>query len=603
MAGKGYGADATLVAAAYRLGQSYVPKDYSKIFEKQYEGIIAANQAKAQAKIDYLKNLDENIGDFMESYKEDEDEIQGAIDDAKKLNLGTNDYTDGMIREHAEGMENGESLSEIQFNSAENGIQELADQYEKLKNNLFKNKEQRREQKNLKREILEFKPNLQKARAAKTTAVVSWDKGFIDKKNSFKGNPNLKALWNLTIDKTKTEKDLNEMGITSYWKNGKQYYEYPDGLWGTIYGNVSGGGADGINIIPAAGKIKYTISEKDLLAQLVPVDTKTAEDANGIGTRVLESVDAYTTNKATGGKYLTVKNFSDIEEKVEGEYFDVFMKSENINYIATNKITVGNQKLSFIEDYRKDRSLNNIILETAGIGSDVISMLDVDGQGSIGPEDREGLKGAELEKHNKALDKVLEIFTDPKTSAAKEELAKELAKYRKDMLREVFNTERARLSGAKRPVETTTPTTTTLFGKTVPIASTGEERSELALVRNIESGKSEVTVKNTAYTYDPKTETYSYKTQDADEDVVTATITRERLIQRASEVYGNITSDWFTTGMNTILMKGKAPVSGKGGKKMRLKDYELKDGVFYLKGTKTKSKHQDELKQYEYFFK
>ena len=65
MAGKGYGADATLVAAAYRLGQSYVPGDYSKIFEKQYEGLIAANQAKAQAQIDFLKNVDKNIDDFM----------------------------------------------------------------------------------------------------------------------------------------------------------------------------------------------------------------------------------------------------------------------------------------------------------------------------------------------------------------------------------------------------------------------------------------------------------------------------------------------------------------------------------------------------------
>ena len=62
MAKKGYGADATLVAAGFRLGQSYVPGDYSSIFEKQYQGLIAANKAKAQAKIDVLKSIDEKVG-------------------------------------------------------------------------------------------------------------------------------------------------------------------------------------------------------------------------------------------------------------------------------------------------------------------------------------------------------------------------------------------------------------------------------------------------------------------------------------------------------------------------------------------------------------
>ena len=76
MAKKGYGADPTLVAAAYRLGQSYVPGDYSSIFEKQYQGLIAANKAKAQAGIDVLKSIGENVDDFMESKKEEEDWLE-----------------------------------------------------------------------------------------------------------------------------------------------------------------------------------------------------------------------------------------------------------------------------------------------------------------------------------------------------------------------------------------------------------------------------------------------------------------------------------------------------------------------------------------------
>ena len=41
------GADATLVDMAYRAAMAKRPGDWSKSFDKQYEGIIAANQALA----------------------------------------------------------------------------------------------------------------------------------------------------------------------------------------------------------------------------------------------------------------------------------------------------------------------------------------------------------------------------------------------------------------------------------------------------------------------------------------------------------------------------------------------------------------------------
>ena len=59
--GGGGKADATLVAAAYRLGQSYIPADYSTIFNKQYEGLIAAYQAKYKAIGDTVKTFGEGI--------------------------------------------------------------------------------------------------------------------------------------------------------------------------------------------------------------------------------------------------------------------------------------------------------------------------------------------------------------------------------------------------------------------------------------------------------------------------------------------------------------------------------------------------------------
>ena len=69
MAKKGYGADATLVAAAYRLGQSNVPGDFSKIFEKQYEGLIAANKAKASMQGEMLETVTDAFGNIVDTQR------------------------------------------------------------------------------------------------------------------------------------------------------------------------------------------------------------------------------------------------------------------------------------------------------------------------------------------------------------------------------------------------------------------------------------------------------------------------------------------------------------------------------------------------------
>ena len=120
MAGKGYGADATLVAAGFKLGQSNVPGDYSKIFEKQYEGLIAANKAKAQASIDFSKNLTEKVGDFMVQKKEKQEEDQDIVDAFKESMNGIgNTYTDHKAKEFAADMESGSSLPVFQFDAAE----------------------------------------------------------------------------------------------------------------------------------------------------------------------------------------------------------------------------------------------------------------------------------------------------------------------------------------------------------------------------------------------------------------------------------------------------------------------------------------------------
>ena len=63
----GYGADATLVAAAYRLGQSNVPGDFTKIFEKQYQGLADAYKAKAAMQGKMLAATTDTFEDIVDT--------------------------------------------------------------------------------------------------------------------------------------------------------------------------------------------------------------------------------------------------------------------------------------------------------------------------------------------------------------------------------------------------------------------------------------------------------------------------------------------------------------------------------------------------------
>ena len=162
------------------------------------------------------------------------------------------------------------------------------------------------------------------------------------------------------------------------------------------------------------------------------------------------------------------------------------------------------------------------------------------------------------------------------------------------MLKNVFNAERKRLSGAKKPKGNTTYTTTTLFGNTVPIASTVEERTEYATVNNIAGEKPMVQVNNEMWKYNKKTEKYTLTKVHADD---VRELTREELISEAGEIYGVISSDYFTTGMNTILTNKDGEQVAYKGKKLRIKDVEKKDKAWYIKstGAKLNKKYYDQL--------
>jgi hypothetical protein len=581
MAGKGYGADATLVAAAYRLGQSYVPGDYSKIFEKQYEGLIAANQAKAQAKIDFLKDVDKNIDDLMKSKKEEKDWLEEETSWFDEYEKAVTDHVDGKINDVSGHYENGGTLNEAFGDSDEDYLRPLKEDYESLKGKIGLNKEQRKTKAKLRKEIENFRGKYNSSKANLGTSGIQWRDGFVNKEQSFKGEPELQMLFGQIYD---PKSNFEELGIKVYWEKGERFFEYTDGRGGAEVKSTSENPGQ-YDFIPESSKKKNIISEKDLLSRLKPKDTKAENDHNAIDTQAMEQISKMTTNKI-GVKVYSTEDFATIGDKVQRQHYDVAMLSTNPNDIYTRSILIGNTSRVYYDDLQSNRIIDRAIIEQIGIGSEVFTEEELNSGGGIDP--------TELAAHAGAKAQIIETLTNPKTSSQKEIAATEYSKYRKDMLKNVFNAERKRLSGAKKPKGNTTYTTTTLFGNTVPIASTVEERTEYATVNNIAGEKPMVQVNNEMWKYNKKTEKYTLTKVHADD---VRELTREELISEAGEIYGNISSDYFTTGMNTILTNEDGEQVAYKGKKLRIKDVEKKDKAWYIKstGAKLNKKYYDQL--------
>ena len=92
------GADAALVNAAYRMGMANVPGDYSASFNKQYEGIIAADRARAELFGTAIKEITGIMGGIVERKLERDKDLEDAFS------------TDGPIKKTSKKSKNDGSL-------------------------------------------------------------------------------------------------------------------------------------------------------------------------------------------------------------------------------------------------------------------------------------------------------------------------------------------------------------------------------------------------------------------------------------------------------------------------------------------------------------
>jgi len=244
------GADATLVSAAQKLGQSYVPNDYSKVFAKQYEGIIASNKQKMKGALSRQRASQGLLSDIaskgagaVDNYIKGKQEEQDFLDDARKeneeqINELNNNNTTEVAERAQENLEKGYGQTDLFKETGQNHLEKQANEYEQLMNTKLKSKEKRERMKFLEQNIMEFRNVLNDSGTEWSTKVQQWNT-TADKNGSFKNMPAEQMLFSLAIDGNYTQEQLSDMGITrSYDDKNNASYSYPPGLVDIKYGQV-----------------------------------------------------------------------------------------------------------------------------------------------------------------------------------------------------------------------------------------------------------------------------------------------------------------------------------------------------------------------------
>ena len=315
-------------------------------------------------------------------------------------------------------LENGGSYSDMQWNLVQDHFEFLKAEMEKADKGLFPKKKKRNK---LKREAEAWRA-MTNQRAANTKAISSlYKSGDVDLKASFQDmesrngdkhlGPDLDILAAQIFDPTATKSDQFELFV----ENGQVMIRYAQGRMGIQYNK--GKGIQGKKIPKSEWK---TISETELFSQIQTKDKDTPLAANDIMTISMGRATA--TIGETDN--LELDSYGDIRELEYEKYLETFKDPKaNLTYIAENPHKLGDSMINFSEDYLQNYKLDEAIVNTYGIGSDIISMADLTGpdgkpDGFINQLDTDFAKSKgqeELSKHEAAKTAFMKRLTNPQT--------------------------------------------------------------------------------------------------------------------------------------------------------------------------------------------
>ena len=136
--------DQVLVNAAFKLGESYNPGDYSKIYNKQYEGLIELNKQNALAWSKVAQSAEKAVGKIYkakEERSEKESKInQGLIADVNKGITEINELLpslcktqfEGVINENVDYYNDGGTLNQSIIDPAQVKFEDLYEELERI---------------------------------------------------------------------------------------------------------------------------------------------------------------------------------------------------------------------------------------------------------------------------------------------------------------------------------------------------------------------------------------------------------------------------------------------------------------------------------------
>tara|TARA_R110002012_G_scaffold109171_2_gene252776 strand:- start:627 stop:2540 length:1914 start_codon:yes stop_codon:yes gene_type:complete len=629
------GADATLVTAAYRMGMANVPGDWSASFNKQYEGIIAANKAKAgfiskvgeslgnvaMAKIEADAKADEKLGDafgmgdktkdlddaewqkYLNDLPEDQKEIWSNIKNQEyKDNISSFNpegdlaagYMQKVAGENSDAYQKGAGMNSIFSQAGWNVPTEIHKNISEINKKTFKTRKDKQYISEQYARLENWKQDRIKDKGYMKAASEMIDKRMVNTKNM---NPQVMALLGQLMD---SKGDLSSQGISAWNRKGddklmisftpnriRSIYDYNKSLQNSGPLDLKfGTGTEGLNI----KKEKPMLLEK---RPTIDTDFKPMVVADRENTVSMSWEEIFGHAKEN---LIQTEAETGIIGKINSVIDDAGDRDTKSNTFKNSWETYGPKVKRDLRGFIKgagvikDFSTRDILEKGSTYKEDVGNMLVGMDLAQLGIPDKGEPGYADDLKNNDLKRQIIDRITNPQTLSDVAFAEEEMINYFHNISKQSFDTKRAEIEDAEtkrlNALNNKPSTTTTLFGNTVPLPGSAEERQAFAVVNNIASGKSEVVIRGTTYTYDPKTELYSYPVEDEETDL---TITREGLISRASEAYGNISSNYFTTGINTV-------IATQGGKSLRYKDYEKRsDGKWYVKGGSKPSKFQEKL--------
>ena len=469
---KGYGADATLVSAAFRMGQSRVPADTSKIFQAQYRAIgnmYASNMRNFQKLIEQgTKTLIgvSNEREFNKRANELKVFNQNRLDE---INKELNNTKYGAVTEFArnsghdinQNYANGKGSDAATTQYVKNEILSIKDQIKQLESMPGELTQQRKAQiQQLYKSVDAWRNENNESLADRRfwgdhlgNDNIDWKQSFQEKSmmtDEYYNNPNLAHLATqvlhpgINLNEVGIQMGRNEEGVRGYYYDPnidrtKQHDSYLKGIKQD----------PAMQVAPAEMKF---ISEKELFSGLKVKDNAVVVS---LGEKMMEEIKTSTAFEdtfqvdATGvqiakGKKLKVKNYDEISEKNEKGYYDLITAQyasgpkgskgpkRNIKtgliYMSNNTIDIGGKPFNYSEYSKSNPNITSLTYQKLGLS---------------GAADINGIPGLQADELLPGdMDIIHKKLMNPETPEEIDIAAKELARALNLETRRLFNKER-----------------------------------------------------------------------------------------------------------------------------------------------------------------